>query len=163
MTREELNAYVREHTQPTALDIEVAKRVILEQLDATTSPATEPIALGGLLSHDERALFQSSGPAPEYYDRLDPDLNQLKAHIAAREALLSLHATGVLIAFGSVRDQIETHNVAFHTPHRIVSQAGQSDERAGIFADWYGQEATWLDWALAHLGYPPFVTLVQEP
>lgn len=62
MTREDLNAYVREQTQPTALDIEVAKRVILEHLDARTSPAIESIAPGGLLTHAERALFQNPGP-----------------------------------------------------------------------------------------------------
>ncbi len=118
MPNEELDAFVREHTQPTALDVEVAKRVILEQL-STTSSSAKPTEPSGLLSHVERALFKSPGPVPAYYDRLDPDLNQLKAQIAAREALLILHATGVLIAFGSVRDQIETRNVTFYTPHRI--------------------------------------------
>jgi hypothetical protein len=44
----------------------------------------------------------------------------------------------------------------------IVTQAGQAHEDARIFADWYEQEATWLDWALEQLGHPPFQTLVQD-
>ena len=44
----------------------------------------------------------------------------------------------------------------------IVTQMGQAQQEAGIFADWYEQEATWLDWALDQLGHPPFCTLVQE-
>ena len=44
----------------------------------------------------------------------------------------------------------------------IVTQAGQAQQEARIFADWYEQEATWLDWALEQLGHPPFHSLVQE-
>ncbi len=44
----------------------------------------------------------------------------------------------------------------------IVTRAGQAREDARIFADWYEQEATWLDWALEQMGHPPFHTLVQE-
>lgn len=44
----------------------------------------------------------------------------------------------------------------------IVAQAAQPYKHAGVFADWYEQEATWLDWALEQLGHPPFPALVQD-
>ncbi len=40
---EDLHKYVREQTQPTALDVEAAKRVILEQVDDATSPSADLI------------------------------------------------------------------------------------------------------------------------
>lgn len=45
----------------------------------------------------------------------------------------------------------------------IVARAGVSDIGSRIFADWYAQEATWLDWALKQLEHPPFEALMQEP
>jgi hypothetical protein len=44
----------------------------------------------------------------------------------------------------------------------IVTRTRQAEPEARIFADWYEQEATWLDWALEQLGHPPFHTLVRE-
>lgn len=44
----------------------------------------------------------------------------------------------------------------------IVTRPGYTQEEARIFADWYEQEATWLDWALEQLGHPPFQELVHE-
>ncbi len=44
----------------------------------------------------------------------------------------------------------------------IVSQAGLHEAEADIFADWYGQEDSWLNWALQQLGCSSFDTLVQE-
>ncbi len=45
----------------------------------------------------------------------------------------------------------------------IVPQAGVSDPDTKVFADWYANEYTWLDWALKQLQYPPFNVLVHEP
>lgn len=45
----------------------------------------------------------------------------------------------------------------------IIPRAGGPGTDTQIFADWYAQEDTWLDWALAHLGYAPFNELVHEP
>ncbi len=44
----------------------------------------------------------------------------------------------------------------------IVPQAGQAEVEAAIFADWYQDEATWLDWALEQQEYPRFDKLVLE-
>ena len=101
MTTNDLKTFVREHTQPTALDIETAKQIILERLDAISTPSSEPVESQNLIRYVEQALFQSSGPLPtEYIDKAEPDINLAKATIAAREALNLLHAAGVLIAFG---------------------------------------------------------------
>ncbi len=45
----------------------------------------------------------------------------------------------------------------------IVPRADGPGTDAQTFADWYAQEDTWLDWALAQLGYPPFNDLIREP
>ncbi len=45
----------------------------------------------------------------------------------------------------------------------IVARAGESGTDAQTFADWYAHEDTWLDWALAQLGHPPFNELLLEP
>jgi hypothetical protein len=60
----------------------------------------------------------------------------------------------------AVRSPIPGHRVR---ESMIVAQAGQSYKQAAIFAGWYEQEATWLDWALERLGHPPFNALVREP
>lgn len=117
---EDLHKYVREQTQPTALDIETAKRVTLEQLDNAMSPSTGLIDSSAILSRVERVLFQSPGSIPQNYDRIEPDLNLLKAHIAAREALSHLHSIGVLVAFGRTREQVEEQWVRFY--HRYGNQ-----------------------------------------
>ncbi len=44
----------------------------------------------------------------------------------------------------------------------IVPQAGVPDIDMKVFADWYANENTWLDWALEQLQYPPFDALAQE-
>jgi hypothetical protein len=45
----------------------------------------------------------------------------------------------------------------------IVPRAGVSGTDTKVFADWYANEDTWLDWALKQLQYPPFNALVYEP
>jgi hypothetical protein len=44
----------------------------------------------------------------------------------------------------------------------IVPQVGLHKAEADIFAGWYDQEDSWLNWALQQLGYSSFDTLVQE-
>jgi hypothetical protein len=114
---EDFHVYVREQTQPTALDVEVAKRVLLEHIDEATSPSTGLIEVSGILSRIERALVQTPGPIPPPFTQIDPDLHVVKAHIAGREALNQLHATGVLTAFGKMPDRIEDLWVRFYHVH----------------------------------------------
>lgn len=45
----------------------------------------------------------------------------------------------------------------------IVPRAGGSGTDMQMLADWYAQEGTWLDWALAQLGHPLFNDLIREP
>lgn len=45
----------------------------------------------------------------------------------------------------------------------IVPQAGMPGTDTKVFADWYANEDTWLDWALEQLQCPPFNALVHEP
>ena len=112
---EELKAFIYEHIQPAVVDIEVAKRVILQQFADSPLPPLAPVNTQGLLSHAERAIFQAPGPVPPGYIRTDPSLNELKAQIAAREALLLLHTTGVLIAVDPIPYQSYDRQVQVYT------------------------------------------------
>jgi hypothetical protein len=44
----------------------------------------------------------------------------------------------------------------------IVAQQGSSDPAFEVLVEWYGSEASWLDWALAQMGQPPLRQLVRE-
>jgi len=43
----------------------------------------------------------------------------------------------------------------------LVTRSGPLGLAGETFVDWYGQEATWLDWALERLNHPRFAELVQ--
>src|SRR5260370_9763891 len=94
---DEVKTFIYEHIQPAVVDIEIAKRVILQQFADSSLPPLARVDTQGPLSHAERAISQAPGPVPPGYIRTDPDLNELKAQIAAPEALLFLQATGALI------------------------------------------------------------------
>jgi hypothetical protein len=100
-----------------------------------------------------------------------------------QEALASFpHLAGVILSPGvlwigntppdSLVEWVE-HNgsIALRCPipvHRaretiIVPRAGASDTDTKVFADWYANEDTWLDWALEQLQYPLFNAFIHEP
>ena len=45
----------------------------------------------------------------------------------------------------------------------IVSRSRPFTPADEALVDWYANETTWLDWALAQLGYPSLEALVREP
>ncbi len=97
---DELKKYVRSYTHPSMLDIELAKRIILEELSSPAFSDTEIVTSNILMSRVNANLNRENGPTPEGYTRIEPDLNYVKWNIAAREAIQLLHATGVIIAIG---------------------------------------------------------------
>jgi hypothetical protein len=44
----------------------------------------------------------------------------------------------------------------------VVPCGGMPNAEAALFADWYQDEFTWLNWALERQGLPPFDELVRE-
>ncbi len=101
MFEEELKEYVHSHTQPKVVDVEMAKRIILEELSSPTFSDRGVITSDVLISRVRANLAREPGPTPEGYIRIEPDLNFVKWDIAAREAIQVLHASGVIIAIGS--------------------------------------------------------------
>jgi hypothetical protein len=44
----------------------------------------------------------------------------------------------------------------------IVAHPEASDRNFETLVDWYSQEDTWLNWALARCGHPPLIDLVKH-
>ncbi len=99
---EKLGRYIREHTQPDILDIEIAKQIILEHLSIVQANF-EPIGssqLVSMVSMEKQAFDKPIFVEIKYAPQLKDQLIKLSAELAAREALHSLHANGILIAYG---------------------------------------------------------------
>lgn len=96
----ELAEFIYTHALPEALDVEAARRLILDEL--RTLPPYRTETAEALISHvrDRFIANWGKGPIPEGQDAIDPDLHAVKAEMAASEALQSLHALGVIVASG---------------------------------------------------------------
>lgn len=94
----ELNNFIRDFTTPSTLDIEIAKRKILEYLSMQRSVEIVKSEVLSLQAYPPE--FNQQIPLPPGIDTLRPDLNDIKRQVIACEALQSLHASGVLLAFG---------------------------------------------------------------
>lgn len=101
MFEEELKEYVHSHTQPSMVDVEMAKRIILEELSSPSFGERGVVTSDALIARVNANLNREKGPTPGGYTGIEPDLNYVKWNIAAREAIQILHATGVIISIGS--------------------------------------------------------------
>jgi len=97
----ELKEYVHRHTLPSMVDVEMAKRIILEELNLSSFSNRGVATSDVLIARVNANLNREKGPTPEGYTQIAPDLNIVKWNVAAREAIQILHATGVIIAIGS--------------------------------------------------------------
>src|SRR6266480_1582639 len=98
MYQEELIKYVRTHAQPNGLDIEVARQIIIDHLHTVSQSTFDPVGSSQLFSvvTSQKQLFDKPTPVETGYEPLLEDqLGNIRAELAAREALLSLHANGV--------------------------------------------------------------------
>src|SRR3989442_15972743 len=101
MTDEELKQFVHIYTQPSMVDVEMAKRIILEELNSSTFSDRGVTTSEVLIARVSANLSREKGPTPEGYTRIEPDLNSVKWNIAAREAIQILQANGIINAIGS--------------------------------------------------------------
>lgn len=102
---EELIRYIRTRTQPDSLDIEIAKQIILDNLNTISQTNFAPISSSQLIA--AVTINRQSFEKPVSIERgdeaqLEDHLIGSRVELIAREALLSLHANGVLIAYGNV-------------------------------------------------------------
>ena len=123
--------YIRSRTQPNVLDVEIAKQIILDNLHATPSRDFEPISSTELIT--AVTANSQSFEKPISIERgdeslLEGQLSSFRAELIAREALLSLHANGVLIAYGDTNTSpgpsgysIIRKDVMLKTPYRTES------------------------------------------
>lgn len=100
MFEEERKDYIHGHTQPTMLDVELAKRIILEELNSSAFSERGVATSDVLISRVIADLHHEKGITPEGYTLIEPDLNYVKWNIAAREAIQTLHASGIIVAIG---------------------------------------------------------------
>lgn len=113
MHTEELIQYVRLNAQPDELDIELAKQTILDHLHIVSQSTFEPVSSSQLLSQvtNQKQLFDKPIPIESGYEPLLKDLlANLRAELAAREALISLHTNGIIIAYGSLMVSTDGHS-----------------------------------------------------
>lgn len=115
-----LAAFVRSHVEPQALDIEQARRVILEHLSQL--PPEEYMRSeesGGLIDLVRQRLYGNPVVSPWTGIEIKPDMNEAKADLVAREALQSLHARGVIVAvrvaFVNTNDEVR---FSYNIPRR---------------------------------------------
>lgn len=90
--------FVYDHALPEAIDIQSAKGIILRYL--AEQPRNVGIKVGDLIGAVCKQLATSAGPPPPGYLSVKPDLNVIRADLAAREAIQQLHGQGALIAHG---------------------------------------------------------------
>jgi hypothetical protein len=94
-------------TLPNALDVEKAKKILLEHI-YSISQAQDNIhlfsssQLTDMVGHQHFEFAIPTTTEPGYSDSLEKELTSLRATIAAREALITLQANGVLIPFGPI-------------------------------------------------------------
>jgi hypothetical protein len=123
---EELKEYVHSHTLPSMVDVEMAKRIILEELNSSSFSDRGVATSDVLIARVNANLNREKGPTPEGYMQIAPDLNIVKWNIAAREAIQILHATGVIIAIGSPVYSNEKQSFNVSTLHNLGTPAGEA-------------------------------------
>ncbi len=97
MNEGELAKFILQHVTPQMTDIEMARRVILEYLGAQGMNFVHSENV--LVPHVQQKLVKGPGPIPEGMT-IKPDLNEMKAQLAAYQALHLLHTAGALIVAG---------------------------------------------------------------
>ncbi len=125
MSDQDLQTYLRLHTQPTQLHVEIAKRTILEHMVTHAAHiAGEPLAGSQLASQFEYMLneFSSPDPIPAGYASLEAPLTRIRAERAGREALLSLHAQGTLISYGGQEQNVPKRLITVGQPTNHIEQ-----------------------------------------
>lgn len=83
---------------PEMLDIEMAKRNVLEHLSSQPIGHVEKSEI--LIRRACPTVFAEKGPIPQGFVSINPDLNSVKGEAIACEAIQLLHATGALVASG---------------------------------------------------------------
>jgi hypothetical protein len=104
MIDEEAKQYILTRTLPNPLDVEKAKRMLLEHVYLISQAHNNAKLLSGydLVDHVERQNHEFANPTgiQPGYENLEKELTSVRAALAAREALSVLQAHGVLVAFG---------------------------------------------------------------
>lgn len=98
MAPAELASFIYQHALPEAVDIEMALRIILEELASRHAPNVV-VESAELVSSVRRRLATAPVAPPPGITRLKPDLAELRAELAASEAIQTLHSTDVLVAY----------------------------------------------------------------
>ncbi len=105
MGNPEITHFVVSYVIPGVLDIEMAQRILLEELSQQLPGAV--LKTEDLTSRVRQKVFSGDGPTKDGYT-FHPVLNQVKSQITVHEALHMLHATGALFASGPLNQPDDT-------------------------------------------------------
>ena len=95
---DEQASFIYHHALPEPPDVETAKRILVSYLSALPLHKVESSTV--LVTQVRLQLAREPGPTPPGEMSIQPDLYELRAELAAREALQLLHASGALVAIG---------------------------------------------------------------
>lgn len=98
MDTNELRDYILDYTMPEMLDIEMAKRNVVEHLSSQPIGHMEKSEI--LIKRACPTVFAEKGPIPPGFVSITPDLNYVKGEVIACEAIQLLHTSGALVASG---------------------------------------------------------------
>jgi hypothetical protein len=101
---EQIKKYILTRTLPNALDVEVAKRILLDHIDFVSQGQNNLELFSGSqlvnVVEQQSALFANPTSIQPGYENLENTLTSVKAAIAAREALALLQGNGFrLVSF----------------------------------------------------------------
>ena len=102
----ELKNQIIANIKPSMVDLEMAERAILEEMNASPLADLELIDVASITSRVSTRLRVEPWSVPAGFYDLRPDPNHIKVEFATREALQRLHASGILIAFGSPEQNV---------------------------------------------------------
>ena len=99
--------YILARTLPNALDVEKAKKILLEHIYSISQAQNNTHLFSGsqladMVGQQHHEFTLPTTPEHNYGNELEKQLTSLRATIAAREALTILQATGSLIPFGQI-------------------------------------------------------------
>ncbi len=99
MNQTELAQFIQQHTAPGMVDTEMAKQAIPSYLSEQDKKYVE---VQFLITAVRQKLGFERGPVPEGYSPISPDLYEIKARVAALEAIQLLHASGAIVGAGQI-------------------------------------------------------------
>lgn len=139
MNDAEIAAFIYQHTIPQMVDVETAKRALLEFM---SQQGTQHVGTQELITAVRQKMGFDRGPIPEGYTEISPDLNETKAKLAAFEAIQLLAASGVLVGSGQIAYYNERQSFGVTSPRYMGAAPGNPSVWIPAAYAFYGLSTT---------------------